>query len=1127
MRGKVKEQEEETVEAVNLPNISLPLTSLPKFDFVVPPAAEISAVTSTFKFASPIVVTENARTCFPKDNFTFSEPLSAVGKKDIAVGTKINCVDTSIPNCPTKLSGVQFVSECDSKVISSKKDGSRIMSRKNSEDQEMCFGIKPATELAAGSVMDILGKKPSFTYKTEFKEVSSSSSNPLDKFKPASGVWECASCLIHNRSDAVKCVSCKNSRTSTGPVSSTTAFMPKCPRTHVSASRDMWECGSCHVHNLYSATVCSKCLVARTGEGPSQSKEPEQPAVSISGLGNKFKSASETWECGTCVVRNRNSLKRCHACETERPVLAAKSTPTSSTLTSSSKSTLDLGFGDKFKKPPGSWDCPDCMLQNKSDALNCVACQKAKPGSESQPAIKLSFGIDKANVPIKGSDNAFSSNMQGFQFGETRVVPASEFSFGVTQAHETKGPTLPTKPTFTPSAETTVKVPFTDTQRKSTGVWDHIECTMENDNDLSKPEACEGARPGSESHSAMKYSFGVDKANVSVKEFDNSSSSNVQGFTFGETKVTTSDSVPRTAETRTSAAVSISFSSGSVASSPSTSETVAKPPDSSSFSQTGFCFGIPQLSQFPLLTSSEGQKLPGGVPKKCLSSDPSEMASNLKGDVQATAGMSTEHVTSTHTKQIEKSEDKDHVEKKVIFSFDGGSLTSEKPNTSTKTIHSTKSGISFAEILPAATSTDVNSSLVKPTAAVPSSGFTSSEATFGGSTTAAVTTSSNIGAAVGTGTTTATFTAASDLFTFGSTKSCVTFGGSSSQPSASTSGSTHVFGTTLKTVAPSMFTFGPNVSNKETAGAATSNILAPSFVPVTSTAAITAFGPLTMTATVSPSLSSFASATTTPNFNLGARDTVPAFGTPSTSTGTANTISASFGSVPATSLSAGFASHEQKPSLPTIKKSTTSPAPFAFGSSLGQKAPFPFGSVQNDHGLANKGAFNFGPASSPVANSGFGFMSNNQVPAQVGPAFSFGPTAVTTSSTVMPSLFQATTNASGIPFGALSSSFGANNPGSSNPATTTAAVIAGTSTPTLNFGPSSSQPSSNVFGFTANQATGSTNVSVETFTSSTSNFNFNQPQPAAQPSLQPVAPTFDPSVRPNFNFSKGETPSFT
>jgi hypothetical protein len=187
----------------------------------------------------------------------------------------------------------------------------------------------------------------------------------------------------------------------------------------------------------------------------------------------------------------------------------------------------------------------------------------------------------------------------------------------------------------------------------------------------------------------------------------------------------------------------------------------------------------------------------------------------------------------------------------------------------------------------------------------------------------------------------------------------------------------------------------------------------------------------------------------------------------------------------------------------------------------------PFGSVQNDQGLANKGTFIFGSASTPVANSGFGFVSSNEVQSHVGPAFNFGSNAVTTSSSVIPSLFQAAAPPSGSVFGASSSVFGANNPGSSNPATTTAAVIAGTSTPAFNFGSSSSQPSSNMFNFTANQATGSTNVPVQSFTSPTSNFNFNQPQSAAQPSLQLVAPTFDPSVRPSFNFSKGETPSFT
>uniref|UniRef100_A0A673GAA2 Nuclear pore complex protein Nup153 n=1 Tax=Sinocyclocheilus rhinocerous TaxID=307959 RepID=A0A673GAA2_9TELE len=40
-------------------------------------------------------------------------------------------------------------------------------------------------------------------------------------------------------------------------------------------------------------------------------------------------------------------------------------------------------FGDKFKKPEGSWDCDVCMVQNKAQDVKCVACQSAKPGNVS------------------------------------------------------------------------------------------------------------------------------------------------------------------------------------------------------------------------------------------------------------------------------------------------------------------------------------------------------------------------------------------------------------------------------------------------------------------------------------------------------------------------------------------------------------------------------------------------------------------------------------------------------------------------------------------------------------------------------------------------------------------------
>lgn len=39
---------------------------------------------------------------------------------------------------------------------------------------------------------------------------------------------------------------------------------------------------------------------------------------------------------------------------------------------------------DNFKKPEGSWDCEECLVQNKADSTKCVACESAKPGTKSE-----------------------------------------------------------------------------------------------------------------------------------------------------------------------------------------------------------------------------------------------------------------------------------------------------------------------------------------------------------------------------------------------------------------------------------------------------------------------------------------------------------------------------------------------------------------------------------------------------------------------------------------------------------------------------------------------------------------------------------------------------------------------
>lgn len=1064
IRSKEKALEEETIEAVNLPNISLPITSLPKFDFVVPPAtSSTSPVVSTIKFASPITVTENARTCKPVDNFTFSKPLSIGDKDSMNHNTKkVNCIDTSIPNCPVKLSEMQFRSGSGNNLVSAEKGESKSIVRKSNSQSssEVVFGIKVAEELKTGSVMDFLGKMSNSVGNKNSKEVSSSS---LDMFKPAPGMWECSSCMIRNKSDVTKCVCCETPRTAVST-----------PNSKTVSNSETWICKLCNTSNTLNFKLCSKCSADRSVQNSSQMKEPavlqEKPLTSASDFGSKFKPPSGTWECNVCLVRNPESLTQCQACETKRPGLANKSLAPPAAL--SSKPTTGSGFGEKFKKPEGSWECPDCMLQNKNDSLKCVACERAKPGSETKTASTIKFnytipaeasgfkfGLDKAGDTSK-EPAIQPASTQGFKFGETKVTTASNFTFGV--------------------------------------------------------------------------------------------NANVQNVTKSEIGTTV-----------TSVVTTPSFNFDTKAFSSPVSSVNMKPSDTitattTTFSQPGFTFGVSQPSKFQSPAPSETRK-PEEAPKKRRASITSETVVDSKtvkskkeegtSRLSRPAGTSSDTLTVSKSTE-EKSEQKDQPAKKVTFSF--GSTTpssanfiNEKPNTATKAAESAKPSFSFG-----ASSAGLNFNSGKSASfSFNTPAGTTSSSIFGSS---APSTTANAGTNSTTVSTVAATSTVSTPFTLGTTKSPIAFGSSPSNPAygqspATTSAATLPFGAGLKTTSPvSTFSFGSQ-SKSFSVGSNESATTSKSQIPTFGSTTISAFGTsvtatttstttITTTSTATsgnttPSLPSFGVATCTPSFNLGAKSTIPAFGTPNTTTTASTTTSTGFGSIASPNFSSKFSDQNK-----SVSKSVSSPAPFTFGSStnstsgLGTSAaPFSFGSAQNDQGLASKGIFSFGAPSNNTAvnsgtasvpSSGFGFMSNSPAP-----TFSFGSNA-STPNPAAPSLFGSSSNNVQAPtpgpiFGASSTgSFGNSNPSGGN-------SNSSYSTPTFNFGASGTQPSSNVFGFSGNQASGSASTPGQTFAASTPNFNFGQTQISAQTPGQPTLPTFNPDVKPTFNFTKGETPAFT
>lgn len=162
-----------------------------------------------------------------------------------------------------------------------------------------------------------------------------------------------------------------------------------------------WQCDSCLLQNKVTDSKCIACQATKlplrdtakqTGIGtPSKSVKPTLSA-SGTGFGDKFKPAIGTWDCDTCLVRNKPEAIKCVACETPKPGTGVKrvlTLPVASesavTVAASSSSctvtTGTLGFADKFTKPKRSWECPVCCVPNNPEDNKCVSCMSEKPGT--------------------------------------------------------------------------------------------------------------------------------------------------------------------------------------------------------------------------------------------------------------------------------------------------------------------------------------------------------------------------------------------------------------------------------------------------------------------------------------------------------------------------------------------------------------------------------------------------------------------------------------------------------------------------------------------------------------------------------------------------------------------------
>ncbi|MGH0130996.1 UNVERIFIED_CONTAM: hypothetical protein FKN15_045837 [Acipenser sinensis] len=416
---------------------------------VTPKAASVAVNRSMF-FKPSLTPTGHSSRSTDRAGFTFSAPVSKTVASDPS-GTASTPSATPVKNSTSS---------------------SAVGTLGNTNDEDFDGPFRPARALKQGSVLDILkGPVPVKPFQM------SSTSSPTggfgfgDKFKPATGSWQCDACLLQNKPTDSKCVACQTAKPNID--SSKQSKCSKMTSETLPSLGDKfkpvsgtWECDTCLVQNKPEVTKCVACETSKPGTGVksaltlpafSESKltvgSDGSGSTSITtttsslssgfGFGEKFKKPEGAWDCDVCLVQNKAEDIKCVSCQCAKP--GAVAVP-STAMTAPEPSGGLLGFGDIFKKPEGSWDCEVCAVQNKAEVMQCVACQSAKPGAKVETKGFSSSALSSATTasPFGGVTGGFQFGDQGgIKFGTSTTDNASSgggFKFGMAKSEDSRKP---------------------------------------------------------------------------------------------------------------------------------------------------------------------------------------------------------------------------------------------------------------------------------------------------------------------------------------------------------------------------------------------------------------------------------------------------------------------------------------------------------------------------------------------------------------------------------------------------------------------------------------------------------------------------------------------------------------
>ncbi|NXT69264.1 NU153 protein, partial [Chaetops frenatus] len=367
-----------------------------------------------------------------------------------------------------------------------------------------------------------------------------------------------------------------------------------------------------------------------------------RPAISSFSAGkDTSKQESSFWQSDAHdpSLQNKTTDGKCVTCEAAKvsTVESTKQTISVSPRVSSKTAVPTagtLGFEDKFKPAPNTWDCDTCLVQNKPEATKCIACETPKPGTGVMPALTMPIVTD-SSVAVTSTPSSTGTTVT-LGFGDKFKQPKGSWNCSVcllqNKAEDSKCVACQSeKPGFSVPVTSSSVSAFSassggfldlDKFKKPEGSWECEVCLVQNKAEATKCIACESVKPGTKAelkgfgtatvstNAAMpSFTFGVPSSSSESSQ----TSGSTGNFKFGEQSSFKFGIASESASSNTVTG-GFKFPTGSgnfkfgVSSSDSKSEDSKKESKSNSFT-----FGLPSTSSqspsvFPFGTTSLGQQ---------------------------------------------------------------------------------------------------------------------------------------------------------------------------------------------------------------------------------------------------------------------------------------------------------------------------------------------------------------------------------------------------------------------------------------------------------------------------------------------------------------------------------------